>query len=195
MPPFSRRDTKDRARGAPANNDDFIVRFNPRAPLSTWPCPVSQLRRRRRRRRRDAKEEKEGGKRDGCEPCTYVSVNDEDYRSFLAAGEKLKASSLSGLPFLPSAVQWRRETFAERTSEPATRYVNSLCPLDSRCCDDPTHKGRVRRYTYQYEYEAHVHSRGLTWTTRLCSSDSARREISALGQGSARFRNRYDDAN
>lgn len=109
---------------ASANNGDFIVRFNLHAPLSTWPCPVPQLRRRRRRqgrrrrkrRRRRGEEEKE---RDACEPCTYVSVNDEDYRSFLAAEEKLKASSLWA-PFSPFHVQWRRKTFVERTSEPTT---------------------------------------------------------------------------
>jgi len=105
---------------ASANNGDFIVRFNLHAPLSTWPCPVPQLRRRRRRQEQEKKEEEEEEEeKDACEPCTYVSVNDEDYRSFLAAGEKLKASSLWA-PFSPFHVQWRRKTFVERTSEPTT---------------------------------------------------------------------------
>lgn len=67
----------------------------------------------------EKEEEEEEEERDACEPCTYVSVNDEDYRSFLAAGEKLKASSLWA-PFSPFHVQWRRKTFVERTSEPTT---------------------------------------------------------------------------
>lgn len=46
-----------------ANNGDFIVRFNLHAPLSTWPCPVPQLRRRRRRRRRQGAVEGEEGRR------------------------------------------------------------------------------------------------------------------------------------
>lgn len=39
---FSPRDTKDRIAGTvAANNRDFIVHFNLRTPLSTWPllCP------------------------------------------------------------------------------------------------------------------------------------------------------------
>lgn len=64
---------------------------------------------------KQAKEEdEEEVERDACESCTYVSVNDEDYRSFLAAREKLKASSLRP-PFSP--FQWRQETFVERTNE------------------------------------------------------------------------------
>lgn len=47
----------------------------------------------------------------------YVRVNDGDYRSFLATGEKLKASSLRA-PFTPFRVQWQQKTFEvhERTN-------------------------------------------------------------------------------
>lgn len=84
--------TQDRIAGAvAANNGDFIVRFNLRAPLST--CSVPQL----RRRRRGEEEGGGGGGRDKDDSCTYVSVNDEDYRSFLAAEEKLKASPPNSL--------------------------------------------------------------------------------------------------
>lgn len=48
---------------ASANNGDFIVRFNLHAPLSTWPCPVPQLR--RRRRWQGAREEGRGGRGGG----------------------------------------------------------------------------------------------------------------------------------
>jgi len=75
----------------------------------------------------DNEEQGEEGRRErnACEPCTYVSVNDEDYRSFLAAGEKLKASSLRA-PFSPFRVQWQQKTFGAHERTVATWIHYSL---------------------------------------------------------------------
>lgn len=57
-----------------------------------------------------------------CELCTYVSVNDEDYRSFLAAGEKLKASPPDSLFSLPRPVARDLREAHERTSATWIHY-------------------------------------------------------------------------
>lgn len=67
------------------------------------------------------KEEEEGDK-DAYEPCTYVSVNDEDYRSFLAAEEKLKASPPNSLFSVPRPIARNLRGAHERTDATWIHY-------------------------------------------------------------------------
>jgi len=140
--------TCKRSRAQLMNNGDFIVRFKltcpvidlalPYPPITT-PTTTTTTKNTRRKGKRE--------ERDACEPCTYVSVNDEDYRSFLAAGKSLRL--LSGLPFLPSNGSKRPSV---HTSEPTLLrgfiipFRFSLLPSRTR---DSTYK-ELRNDVYEH---------------------------------------------
>lgn len=71
--------------------------------------------------RGEGKREREQGRLRAT--CTYVSVNDEDYRSFLAAEEKLKASLLrAAFPPLPRPMARDLRGAHERTDATWIHY-------------------------------------------------------------------------
>lgn len=171
---FSQRDTKDRIA---ANNGDFIVRFNLRTPLSTWPCSVPQLR--RRRGEGDGGGGGGRGDKDAYEPCTYVSVNDEDYRSFLALPRK-SLRLLLRTPFSPSRVQ-QQGTLVGRTNEPTLRgfiipFRFALLPADGTLRTKRNVRARRRnpKVHVRMQHTRAARRCSLMWTRR---ADCLRRAV------------------
>lgn len=106
----------------------------------------------------EEKTKEKEGRRWRSTPCTYVSVNDEDYRSFLAAGEKLKASRPGSLFSLPRPTA--RTSIHPWIARANRRYVDSLFPLDTR------RYRRTRTYAQsEKELPRRIHTTGYNANT------------------------------